>query len=477
MTRRKFLRISGLGIAGAVFLAGANEFTERSSRPYPSPGLGVSPENAATANRDSLVKSLTGSSKSIVLPPGDYLLDNSEPDINIRDFGGTLTMAPGARLVLTDTGRRGITFTGGEGVRLEGLSATYRTLPSTRSHESTLIFVSTIGTALRNAAVEGSAAIGIAFHDCVRPEVEGAAVRNVMADGLHLANCRDARVRGLITENTGDDGLAIHNFAHGPDMAGAHASGITVRGSKSRGIAVIGQSDVLVEDFVVEGTAFSGISCAQEPSWDTRVPNGVRFRRGEVRGAGTVEDPAGKSSVRYGVHYERVGAVSFEDVRVASPATRGVYGDARAFEWEPSAGAGGPRPGGEATLANVEVEGAGDLGFALVGGTLRLSDLTATDCGEESFRVTGADLLTYDKLTSVNASRSDARGLAFNFEGNALVEGGELVVVDNQPTPTGYGVSTRGQQSGRMGDISDRIANGDLVVENHSGLAIDTGST
>jgi len=52
-----------------------------------------------------------------------------------------------------------------------------------------------------------------------------------------------------------------------------------------------------------------------------------------------------------------------------------------------------------------------------------------------------------------------------------------LVVVDNQPTPTGYGVSTRGQQSGRMGDISDRIANGDLVVENHSGLAIDTGST
>lgn len=386
-------------------------------------------------------------------------------------------MAPGARFILTDSTKRGITFNRGEGATFENLTLTYASLPSSRSFESTLIFMQTKDTTLRGAYVEGSNAIGIAFHTCTRPSVYNATVRNVMADGLHFANCQQAKVEGLLTENTGDDGLAIHNFVHDPDLRGAHARDITVRDSKSRGIAVEGQSEVVVEDFLVEGTAFSGICCAQEPSWHTRVPERVRFSRGEVRDAGKVMDPEGKSSVRYGILYERVRSVEFEDVKVYSAATRGVYGDARGFVWRAEGGIERHEGGGEVTLTNVQTYDASEEGFYLLGGFLTLDELTARDSGKESFRVAKTDSMRYGELTSINASRNDGLGLASSFEDNALVEGGRLDVVDDQSLPTGYKVTTGGSQSGRLGLISDNIANGDLVVENSSSLSLDSGPT
>ncbi len=85
--------------------------------------------------------------------------------------------------------------------------------------------------------------------------------------------------------------------------------------------------------------------------------------------------------------------------------------------------------------------------------------------------------MAYSALKSVNASQEDTLRRAFDFGYNASVEGGELHVVDNQATPTGYKIITYGSQSGTLGTIYDEVTNGDLVIENHSGLDYTLGDT
>ncbi len=349
LSRKAFLRMSGAGIAGlALFGAAVPAFGQTAPTYTSAHDLGIHPDNDGITNRENLVKALRYSSRNVTFPPGEYYIDNSIY-ATIEDYEGELMMEEGARLVFTDSTKRGITFNNGDGARFEGLNATYRTLPSERSYESTIIFLGTTDTAIRNASVEGSNAIGLALVNCVRPIVEGTLIRNVMADGLHFANCQDARVDGLTTENTGDDGLAIHNFAHDPDRTGAVATNITVRDSKARGIAVGGQSGVTIDGFEVDGTSFSGLWCTHDEYFNTRVPSNVLFMNGEVRNAGTVVDPAGKFGNHNGIEIDTVDSVEFKNITVISPADKGVSGVATE---------------GLVRLTNIEVRDVPNLDFS-----------------------------------------------------------------------------------------------------------------
>lgn len=50
------------------------------------------------------------------------------------------------------------------------------------------------------------------------------------------------------------------------------------------------------------------------------------------------------------------------------------------------------------------------------------------------------------------------------------MRGTELYVVDKQNNPTGYKITTYGEQAGRLGTIYDRVKNGKVIIENQSGL-------
>jgi hypothetical protein len=329
-SRRRFLRLSTLGIAGTA-LTGLIGFSlvQEKKESSPAEASGINPDNAPEENRAGLLKALTNSARNIAFAPGDYLIDNSGMPIVVRNFSGRLTMESGARFVFTDDTSKGLHFENGTGALIDGLRTTFESLPTSRvSARECIQFTATTDTLVRNANIEGSAAAGLLFGKCIRPSAEEIMVENTMADGLHFANCQDARANDVVTRDTGDDGVAFLNYANGPDYSGAQATNISVENSAARGIAVIGQRDVTVENFRVDTTRYSGIIVAHETYWDTRVPSAVRFSQGTVRDAGKGRSGTGDSDGnKYGIEYTNVeGSIEFEDVVIISPADEAIRG-------------------------------------------------------------------------------------------------------------------------------------------------------
>jgi hypothetical protein len=458
MNRRQFLKMAGIGLAGTTLL-GATNRNEREAA-VSAPDVGIGKDNTPTQNRQNLIKALSRSSGGIVFPSGDYLVDNSAPDVVIEGFGGKLTFDPNARLVFTDTTGRGLVFKRGTGAEFYGLKTIFKTLPPSRvSHQECILFEDSTDTLVRDANIRGSAAGGLVFTVCTRPRVAGAVITDTMADGLVFANCQDARASNVLTENTGDDGVSFTNYAVYPDMSGGLATDVTVRKSRARGITVIGQRDVTIERFEVDRTAASGILSAHDESF--RTPSNVHFVDGTVKDAGRQPGLSEKDpSNRAGVEFSGVGSIEFRDIRVISPATDGVLG------WAPD---------GIVRLYNIRVEDAPGRGFDLDNAAYFLEDLSAQGTNRAGIVVTGSRLVKYGTLRSINVSQKDALRLAFWFKDNAWVEGKELRVVDDQTTPTGYTVRTSGAQSGRLGVVYDQVTNGKVRIRNASNLASGRG--
>jgi hypothetical protein len=455
-SRKDVLRVGGVAIVVLLLGGSCLEPVRAAGRKTAlAPARDISPHNTATRNREALLKALTNSDLRVIFTPGDYLIDNTGTPIVIENFEGTFAMQPGARLIFTDSTCRGLLFVGGRGAVFRDLRTVFQNSPTQRVDSRECLEIrDTLDTVVQNVSVDGSAAAGLLFARCVRPSVWGATIANTMADGLHFANCQDAKANDVLTEDTGDDGVAFVNYGDGPDHSGGQATNVTVRRSKARGIAVVGQSGVLVRGFSVEGTACSGLYCAYEASYRTRVPSNVRFEGGTVTNAGRAGDCAPSN---HGIEYYDVESVGFEKIKVVSPECRGVSGSA---------------PGGTVHLIDIEVRGAAASGFDLTEGKLHLDDLICRVAGGIGFSVRHTELLEYRKLTSINASTVNGLHRAFSIEHNARVEGGELHVIDDQDLATGYKVLTDGRQAGSLGVIHTDIANGNLEVENHSGLKV-----
>jgi hypothetical protein len=330
-SRKRFLRLSAVGLAGTA-LAGVIGFAlVQDQEGNTADASGISPNNTPVENRTGLLRALTNSAESIIFPPGDYLIDNSGTPIVVRNFSGRLTMETDARFIFTDDAAKGLHFEGGTGAKIDGLRTTFETLPSSRvSARECIQFIDATDTIVQNADINGSAAAGLLFGRCIRPSAEGVIVENTMADGLHFANCQNARASDVLTRNTGDDGLAFLNYASGPDYSGGQATRISVENSGTRGITILGQRGVTVEDFRVDTTRSSGILVAHDTYWDTRVPSAVRFAHGTVKDAGRGSRGTGASAGNnFGIEYTNVeGSTEFEDIVITSPVAEAIGGTA-----------------------------------------------------------------------------------------------------------------------------------------------------
>lgn len=452
LNRREFLKLGGAGIAGMAVLGIARL---ASTSPATSAlNLGISESNTAVQNRKNLVEALTNSERSVVFPPGDYRVDNSPPYAVISNFEGELLMEPGARFVFTDNASRGLTFEGGNGAKFYGLSSIFEVLPPERiTPEECIQFWKTYDTVVENVSIDGSVAAGLLFGECTRPSVTGATITRTMADGLHFANCQDAHADRIYTDDTGDDGLAFLNYRAGPDYSGGKATNITAKRSRARGIAVVGQRDIIIDGFTVDTTRANGLHCAYETSWDTRVPGNVIFQNGSTHRGGEV---GGTPGTNYGINISFVTSVEFANVKVVSPGARGVSSLA---------------PDGTVRLHGIEVQDARESGFNLQAGTYYLDELTAVSSKGTGFYIADGRTVEYGRLHSVNSSTEDHLRRAFGFENNTRVVGGELIVADDQRRPTGFKVNAFGRQDGDLGVIRDRVANAEVRVNNPSGLA------
>lgn len=420
---------------------------------------GVAPVATTAAFATAFANNPNG---KIIVPPGYYLIRNSSGALLVYEFSGELEFQGGARLVFTDNTRGGLWFIGGRGARITGLRATYQTRPERRnSPEEQIKFSSTVDTILNDTFVTYSPAAGILFYDSLRPKVTNATIQDSLADGLHFANCQDSQAFNITTLNTGDDGLAFVNYAAYPDRTGGLASNITVRNSGSRGIAVVGQSDVVIAGFLVDGTSSSGLLCAQDTSYATRIPGGVRFSAGIVKNAGAALNPVGNN---YGIEYFNQSSCGFSDIEVINPAGRGVAGMA---------------PDGSITINNVTVRQnrLGDAFSFFRTASVVVNATTADSSPGYGFFFGQSNSVVAKGLTAVNSSQLSNLRRAIWFENNGSVLASDLTIVDAQSKPTGYivgGYQAGGTtQSGLLNGITAKIANGALVVQNNSeGLLI-----
>lgn len=480
MNRRKFLALGAAGLAGVALLTGTKFRFGQPSTPTFAHDLGISPSNTGSQNRTNLVAALSHSSRSVVFLPGNYLMDNSGSHIVINNYEGKLTMEPDAFFVFTDRTRRGLSFRSGSGAAFHGLRSTFQeSLPDARIFaEDCIAFLFSTDTLIKGADINGSAGAGLLFYQCVRPSVLGTTIRNTMADGLHFANCQDGTADTIRTVYTGDDGLAFVNYDDGPDNFGGQATDVTVIDSGARGITVVGQRGVTVDGFEVNATFASGILAAQDNSFNTRVPADTLFTNGTIRNAGRGHEGTGDGSVnKHGIFYERIKSVEFKNIRVYSPADRGVTGTAKAFErLLTDATTKAAEPSGVVTMTNVKVQDVPGAGFDLQGGEVHLEGLVARNIGRTGIFVNGCALAQYGKLTVENVSKTLNLRRAFGFEHNARVDGLELHVHDSQSPATGYVVKTYGEQIGNLGAIYGRVDHADLVISNESHLAYTLGN-
>jgi parallel beta helix pectate lyase-like protein len=483
LTRRKALVLGAAGLGGAavaVSLAGLGQAGTAAATPAPK--LGISPSNSATENRNALVKALKGTSVSVTFPAGEYKIDNSkgansnEKAVFIEGFSGTLEMASGASFVFTDNTQGGLYFhyTGGaKGPTLTGVTTKYAQLPTKRNSTAAVTLDGATDPVVKNVSVTGSTGGGLALWGCTRPVVEGATIKDTMADGVHFGTCMNGKATNVSTENTGDDGLAFVNYGKA-DMTGGSATNIKVVRSKARGITVVGQSGVTIDQFSVDGTRAPGILCAHEGEpYYTGVPDKVTFKNGTIDNGGALE--GGKEGNNYGIFWNQVGEIHFSKIEVRKPGNRGVTGAAKAFTQTHRDGKTEARPAGTVHLDGITVTDAPASGFNLQGGTYRIGTLTARDTGETGFAVADAELLAYGTLTAARTSKKATLHRAFDFLGNRRIDGKELHLDDDQATPTGYAAVFNGTQAGNAGTVYDKVAKRDIVVENPSKLSFKKG--
>ncbi|MGA8595672.1 MAG: right-handed parallel beta-helix repeat-containing protein [Bryobacteraceae bacterium] len=411
--------------------------------------------NAAATTAAFRSAFVAGSSSQIVVPPGTYLINNSTGPLIAADFNGELRFESGAKLAFTSSEKSGLLFLRGTGARIEGLRADYVREPSFRhSPQEQLKFSDTTDTLLTDTVVKHSPAAGILFFNCMRPKVINAQVIGSLADGLHFANCQDADVDRLTTENTGDDGLAFLNYAAYPNKTGGRARNILIRNSMARGIAVVGQSRVVISGFTIENTASSGILCDQDKTFRTRIPADVRFENGRILGAGTLARSPGSL---YGIEFNSQANCDFLNITVVGSQGAGVSGTA---------------PAGSATLRNIRVEqphSGGGFNFyrtALVD----ISSSTASDIPSYGFVFNRCARVIAHDLFAISTSMRDPLRRAIWFENGQFLKATHLIVSETtQPEAKRVVGAYQSPEIVQRGSIENIVADpaGSVVIENN----------
>lgn len=384
------------------------------------------------------------------VPAGTYLIGNP---LTIRDFNGTIMFEGGAMLRFADRTLPGLTFSGGAGAQILNYRAGWRDAPTTRLLAGGGVeFQDSVEPYLENPIIDNSNSAGIIFYHCLRPRVVGAQVSNTMADGIHFANCAAPVVENSRTRNTGDDGVAFVNYANGANNTGGMAQGITVQLSKARGITVVGQSNVEVRNFSVFDTASSGILCAYDASYQTRVPANVIFANGRVERSGIVTPTKGN---RYGAEIDTTGAVTFENLDIVDSEDRGLS----VFSLQ-----------GRIVLRDIKITGTRkNSGVEIRAADVSLSRIRVEGAPRYGVYIADTPTVALDDVTVVDTAASFDLPRAVWFERNGQISANRLVVVDTRASTQGNVIGAGPGQRGAVTGILYSTVDGQGVrIENGS---------
>jgi len=402
--------------------------------------LGASSDGTrSAATTDAFRRAFANNSKGdIIVPPGTYLIDNSDGPLRINNFGGQLTFQEAAQLVFTDNTKGGLEFVGGSDAIITGLRATYVTPPTVRkSPNEEIKFSGTVNTVLTDTVIRDSPAAGILFYDSINPSVTNAKVFNSLADGLNFSNCQNARVTNLLTDNTGDDGLAFVNYASFPNLTGGLAENVVVANSKARGIAVAGQSNVTVNGFQIQNTSSSGVLVAQDTASNTRIPANVFIENGTISNAGTLAPLVGN---QYGIEFNSQESATFTNIAVLKPGNNGLSGTA---------------PNGSVVVSNVSVNSPSQgLGFLFYQTRdVQITDSTAQNTPSYGFLSLKSTQVLVTGLTITNAGGTDPLKRAVWFEDANVILASSIHIVSAAGMANVIGCHTSAGYSASSGSV------------------------
>lgn len=383
----------------------------------------------------------------VIVPPGDYAIDNAKCALAVNNFTGELKFEGRARLVFQTPGQPGIAFNGGDGARIIGLHALYSVSTGSYTGSSAIAFNNTSNTVVEQLDIDNSPGPGIYFNNAVDPKIMNATISGTAGEGVRCDNCRTPEFANISVTGSGNDGVLIWGGQGVNDRDGGHLSHIVVKSPTRKGISIVGQNHVTVAGFFVSNTGSSGLYCASESG--TGTGDQILFQGGFV-----------VSPVGFGIEFKNMASCSVTNVEVNAAANHGVYASA---------------PSGIINVQNVRVRGAqAGNGFQFCNvAQVRISESTAENTGAYGFFFDSVASVLATGLKTYNVSLTNSLHRAIWFQNSASVLAFNLTVMDDQSTASGYILGTSNVQRGTLKSISSNLKSGTLAVQNGStGVAV-----
>lgn len=420
--------------------------------------FGASPSASATTNFKAIQKAFQQYPNGrILVPPGVYAIDNSTGAIYIENFNGELKFEGDAEFVFQDLSQGGLRFVGGSGARLEGIHTNYRSQPSVRV-ANVLTFTSTTDFFLKDVIAENSPGAAIWFASSIRPKVTNAHVNFALADGIAFVNSEDCMLMNYTSIGTWDNGLAFYSYSDQPDLNGGFVKNIRITNSNAHGVAIVGPSNVVLSDFVIDTTQGSAVMVGTDYAYAMRHSDMVLVEHGHIRNSGLLP-PAPNTNTnanKYGLEYTDPVSCVFSDIEIENSANRAVSGAAA---------------NAKIFLRNIRSRSNQSDGAFIFYKTkyVDISDSIAENSPAQGFAFDQVATALMGRLKAVNASQTNSLRRAMWFQNGQFLSAHELLVMDNQTVPTGYIVgassSTGYNQTGVVQGVSGSITYGAMKVQ------------
>jgi len=387
---------------------------------------------------------LSGSGVIFNIRGGTHLFDNSATR-QIDEFFGKIRFAEGAKIIFTDSDKKGLYFFGGS-PSVEGGDFSTRDRTGVRQLDAPIVYFNSCKSpSLRRSTIHHGSGAGVVFRWSDGATVENVRIADVLADGLDIFNCSDFAIDDVRTEATGDDGVAILDYRDGPRITGGKLGNIDVRDSGTRGITMIGPSNVTLDGFHVEDTQGSGLLIGEDASNGLRVPTGCSARNGAIINPGRRIRTRSYSGNRYGIEVATSGSVELTGIRLVNCATRGVD-------------ASSARPDAHLVTKDISVAGAEQEGFHILNQTAWTFDRIEThDTGSTGIYTAKVGRVIGGERRVVRSCGKEGPHRAVWDEANAYQDVRHTTIIDDRTPSRGYIYYARGTGRGQVGQFTWQV--------------------
>ena len=381
-------------------------------------------------------------------------LDNSSGAININNFHHKITQGIGGKIQFNSVNKLGIYCYNCDNSVWTLLTFSWNGANTVRQPGSALNFVNGNDISTFGINVINSPGAGIGGSLMVRPHIYNTTVSNNLAGGITMNNNFLGDYVGVTCYVTGDNCAELHNYTGvGSQFQSGTITNITSYNSNASCFATEGGLDLVATNISCVGSSGPAISVGTsgglEPSYE---PTHVEISGGSITNAGQT---SGLSVQRTAIYVSDAGSVKVSNFEVNNPYSS--CGTISSGNVTPAA------TDSNISISGVKCNGSNGYGFINTGitGVLEFNNLFVNGANLQCFVSDGATTLLVPYITAVNCNKTGGFNRAVDFELTTnLIVGGQINIIDNQTTATGFGYYETTGANGYMDNINPVILNG-----------------